>query len=86
MTVALAAAFARGAPLLAERAAVADGNLDGVVDGQDLGGLLSEWGSMGFWDVTQDGVVDGVDLGELLAAWGQVPFSTALVPECLLSA
>ena len=72
--------------LVSERKSLADGNLDGVVDGQDLGGLLSEWGSMGLWDVTQDGVVDGVDLGELLAAWGQVPFSTALVPECLLSA
>jgi hypothetical protein len=72
--------------LISERKSLADGNLDGVVDGQDLGGLLSEWGSMGFWDVTQDGVVDGVDLGELLAAWGQVPFSTALVPDCLLAA
>ena len=71
--------------LMSERKSLADGNLDGVVDGQDLGGLLSEWGSMGFWDVTQDGVVDGVDLGELLAAWGQVPFSTALVPDCLLA-
>jgi arylsulfatase A-like enzyme len=71
--------------LMSERKSLADGNLDGVVDGQDLGGLLAEWGSMGFWDVTQDGVVDGVDLGELLAAWGQVPFSTALVPDCLLA-
>jgi hypothetical protein len=71
--------------LLSERRCLADGNLDGVVDGGDIAGLLSEWGSMGFWDATQDGVVDGYDLAAVLAAWGPVPPSTAIVPACLLS-
>ena len=44
---------------------------DGVVDGADLGALLTAWGSTGgFADVTGDGVVDGADLGALLVDWG----------------
>lgn len=71
--------------LVSERKSIADGNLDGIVDGADVAGVLSEWGSMGFWDVSQDGVVDGADLAAVLGSWGPVPPSDALVPECLLS-
>ncbi len=51
----------------------ADFNNDGVVDGNDLGILLSEWGpGMSRADLNRDGAVDGTDLGMLLAAWGPV--------------
>jgi hypothetical protein len=46
---------------------------DGVVNGGDLGVMLSNWGlasSSGVGDISHDGVVDGVDLAELLARWG----------------
>lgn len=50
---------------------VADVNDDGVVNGVDLGGMLSVWGSDDLWfDMTDDGVVDAEDLGVLLAGWG----------------
>jgi hypothetical protein len=44
----------------------------GVVDGADLGILLSAWGCTGSCaaDFNADGVVDGGDLGSLLAGWG----------------
>lgn len=48
----------------------ADLNGDGVVDGADLGILLSAWGQEGPGDLNGDGTVDGADLGLLLAAWG----------------
>jgi hypothetical protein len=46
-----------------------DGN--GVVDGGDLGILLSAWGACGVCgaDLNGDGVVDGADLGLMLTAW-----------------
>ena len=47
-----------------------DLNCDGVVNGADLGTLLSQWGSAGSADLNGDGVVNGVDLGRLLGAWG----------------
>ncbi len=57
---------------------------DGVVDGADLGALLSAWGACGAicpWDLAgggengdqPDGSVDGADLGALLAVWGVCP-------------
>ena len=51
---------------------VADLNLDGAVDGIDLGVLLGDWGLSGESpaDFNQDGAVDGIDLGVLLGAWG----------------
>ena len=70
--------------ILSEPTSLSDGNLDGVVDGADIAGVLNEWGSMGFWDATQDGVVDGNDLACVLNAWGDNPFPIANVPECLL--
>ena len=51
-----------------------DLNLDGTVDGIDLGVLLGAWGSpSGNADLNADGVVDGIDLGLLLGAWGACP-------------
>jgi hypothetical protein len=43
---------------------------DGVVNGEDLGALLSAWGGSGRADIDQDGLVGGGDLGALLNAWG----------------
>ena len=48
----------------------ADLNCDGAVDGDDLGTLLSQWGTDGSADLTGDGIVNGDDLGRLLGAWG----------------
>jgi hypothetical protein len=46
-----------------------DLNGDGVVDGADLGILLTGWGGSGAADLNGDGVVDGADLGILLTSW-----------------
>jgi hypothetical protein len=40
-----------------------------VVNGADLGALLSQWGGSGSADINGDGVVNGIDLGRLLGAW-----------------
>ncbi len=42
---------------------------DGIVDGADLGLLLSAWNTTGPGDLNGDGIVDGADLGLLLSAW-----------------
>ena len=50
-----------------------DFNLDGVVNGADLGLMLSSWGLCGSncsADLNGDAVVNGADLGLLLSAWG----------------
>lgn len=54
--------------------AYGDFNLDGQINGVDLGVLLSRWGiaQVGFADLDGDGWIDGVDLGILLARWGPV--------------
>jgi hypothetical protein len=69
----------RGAELLASpfaqiltfRALPPDLNADTVVDGADLGLLLSDWGLCPSChaDFDHDGVVGGADLGVLLSAW-----------------
>lgn len=46
-----------------------DLNGDAIVDGADLGILLSAWGSEGPGDIDESGEVDGSDLGALLACW-----------------
>jgi hypothetical protein len=48
------------------------GDLDGsgIVDVNDLGIMLSGWGSSTSNDVDGDGTIDGNDLGILLASWG----------------
>jgi len=63
----------------------ADLNMDGFVDGLDLGILLGNWGTttspnMGELDGTPP--VDGLDLGILLGAWNPPPLSgVTAVPE-----
>ena len=59
-------------------ACVGDLNLDGVVNGADLGLLLGAWGVCPgapgcTGDLNNDGVVNGADLGLLLGAWGPCP-------------
>lgn len=46
---------------------------DGIVDGNDLGALLGQWGSGGSADLDGNGTINGSDLGELLGAWGDCP-------------
>jgi hypothetical protein len=50
-----------------------DLNLDGVIDGNDLGLLLALWGELAppIGDLNGDGVVDANDLGELLSGWAR---------------
>jgi hypothetical protein len=49
----------------------ADINRDSVVNGNDLGILLSGWGgSDQDSDLNGDNRVDGIDLGILVGAWG----------------
>jgi hypothetical protein len=51
-----------------------DFNLDGTIDGDDLGALLGLWGQVNppYGDLDGDGFVDGNDLGRLLGRWGVV--------------
>ena len=52
---------------------VGDLNVDGVVNGADLGLMLSSWGPCGAncpYDLNADGQVNGADLGLVLSAWG----------------
>ncbi len=46
-----------------------DFNGDGIVDGADLGTLLSGWGQPGVTDLNGDGATDGADLGIFLGFW-----------------
>ena len=52
----------------------ADLNRDGLVNGADLGLLLSAWGECSedpcFGDINGDGMINGADLGLLLSGWG----------------
>ncbi|HMN97204.1 MAG TPA: DUF4394 domain-containing protein [Phycisphaerales bacterium] len=51
-----------------------DYNHDGVVDGSDLGMMLSAWGTTDdLFDVNDDNLVDGADWGILGATWGPCP-------------
>jgi hypothetical protein len=50
-----------------------DLNADGIVNGGDMGLLLSSWGLCGAscpHDLNNDGKVNGGDLGLLLSGWG----------------
>ena len=55
--------------------AYGDLNLDGYVNGADLGGLLSLWGIQDppYGDLDGNRQINGADLGVLLAHWGPVP-------------
>jgi hypothetical protein len=46
-----------------------DLNGDGLVNGGDLGLLLSGWGQPGIGDLNGDGIVNGADIGLLLSNW-----------------
>ncbi|MFO0873685.1 MAG: hypothetical protein U0575_06900 [Phycisphaerales bacterium] len=50
-----------------------DLNDDLLVDGADLGIMLSQWGGAGSGDLDCDGLVNGGDLGILLSSWGASP-------------
>ncbi len=52
-----------------------DFNCDNVVDGGDLGTLLTNWGQCSDCpaDLNSDNLVDGADLGLFLIRWGQCP-------------
>jgi hypothetical protein len=56
---------------------IPDLNADLLVNGQDLGILLGQWGPCASAncpaDLNQDGSVNGQDLGVLLGAWGACP-------------
>jgi YVTN family beta-propeller protein len=43
---------------------------DGIVNGGDLGALLSGWGASGITDLDGSGTTDAADLAELLGSWG----------------
>lgn len=61
-----------GGWLLVPHVSPADLNDDCVVDGQDIAGLLAQWGASTdstTCDFDLDGRVDGADLGLLLAEW-----------------
>ena len=53
-----------------------DLNGDCLVNGADLGALLSQWGpatATTVSDINRDSRVDGADLGYLLSNWGPCP-------------
>lgn len=53
---------------------VGDIDRNNIVDGADLSGLLSVWGSDSLEaDFDEDGIVGGGDLSIVLAAWGRCP-------------
>jgi hypothetical protein len=67
-----------GIPDVCEQPTCHDADLfrNGVINGADLGILLSEWGPANantVSDINHDGRVDGSDLGFLLANWGPCP-------------
>ena len=66
---------------------------NGIVDGADLGAMLSYWGPRTAdpfsvaSDIDGNGTVDGADLGALLASWGYCPATISSVSPtqgCLL--
>lgn len=68
-----------GVPDGCERISCEDADLfaDRNVNGADLGILLSQWGAIGPYtvsDLNLDGAVDGIDLGLLLSFWGPCPY------------
>jgi hypothetical protein len=54
---------------------LADLFVDGLVNGADLGIVLSQWGlgAGAASDINRDDIVDGVDLAAVLGAWGACP-------------
>ena len=66
LTVIPASAWSHGGAIVQ----TPDLNGDGVVGGEDLSLLLSQWGSDGTADFDGDGLVGGADLSFLLSFWG----------------
>jgi hypothetical protein len=71
------AMFGKSAPVDMDTATIplssakmGDLNNDGIVNGADLGLMLSGWGRPGLSDINGDGTTDGADLGLLLSHWG----------------
>jgi len=56
-----------------ENPCIGDLDANAVVNGADLGMLLSQWGTAGSGDLDGNGTVSGSDLGQLLARWGLCP-------------
>ena len=50
---------------------IGDFDNNGIVDGVDLGRILSAWGTPEL-DLSGDGSVDGIELGMVLAGWGSM--------------
>ena len=48
----------------------ADGNSDGIVNGNDLSLFMSSWGAPSVFDFNNDGTTNGSDLTTLLQDWG----------------
>lgn len=69
----------------AENSCPADLNYDRLVNGDDLGTLLGDWGTGGPGDFNADGIVDGADLGQMLVSWGACP-SRAPTPPARMPA
>ena len=70
LAVCAAVAFA---PAASAQNCTGDIFANGIVDGADLGALLSEWGPvtpLTNSDLDGNGQVNGADLGILLAHWG----------------
>jgi hypothetical protein len=66
--------FIEGSPTICD--CLSDLSGDGVINGGDLGLLLSAWGTAdpyGTGDVNHDGNVDGADLAIMLSSWGLCP-------------
>ena len=71
-------ANADGIPDICQQPTCRDADLfrNGVVNGADLGIMLSQWGPAPTGtvsDINRDGLVNGADLGYLLNAWGPCP-------------
>lgn len=78
LTGTLTDANSNGIPDICEGPTCRDTDLfrNGVINGADLGILLSEWGPANastVSDINHDSVVNGADLGFLLANWGPCP-------------
>ena len=74
----LADANSDGIPDICQQPTCRDADLfrNGVINGADMGILLSQWGKAPAGtvsDINRDGQVDGADLGFLLNAWGPCP-------------
>lgn len=62
---------------------VGDLNLDGTVNGADVGIFLAYWGATeGIADINGDGVINGADLGLLMAGWGPCPVDPCEDADC----